>query len=167
MLIKKLNHNRMVRVQVLKVNKGEEAMKKEMIVVVFGITLLAFASGTFAGALCFQNNNGFFYILSGGKVNTKPYSGSLIISGVCQRSGNAAIFSNGANYQLTWNSAQNNTSNCASVIESLTFDSSLLTGSGVRDVFQDGDADANITWTRIDCSIVPSFKQGKHSEGSE
>ena len=140
-------------------------MKKQNIFIVFGIVLLAFASSSFAGTLCFQSDS-VFYILYGGKVNTKPFSGTLIVPNICQQSGNAAIFSNGVNYQLTWNSAHDYP-NCASVIESLTFDQSLFNGSGNIDVFQDGTVDAEITWTRIDCSIVPTFKAGKQPEGSK
>ena len=129
-------------------------MTKQILISVSVFGLLMVASSGFAATFCFQDNYGNYYMLAGGKVNAKPFSGKLVIPGSCQVSGNAAIFSKGVNYQVTWNSAHQSP-NCSSIIESITMEPTLTVGFGTFDNGQNGSNDGSISWTRVNCGTVP------------
>jgi hypothetical protein len=134
--------------------EGETNMKKQILITVSVFAFLVVASSSFAATFCYQDNYGNYYMLAGGKVNAKPFSGRLVVPGVCQVSGNAAIFSKGVNYQVTWNSAQHS-HDCSSIIESVTLEPTLTVGFGTFDSGQNGSNDGSIQWTRVDCDTVP------------
>jgi hypothetical protein len=129
-------------------------MKKQILITVSVLAFLVVASSVFAATFCYQDNYGNYYMLAGGKVNAKPFLGTLVIPGTCQVSGNAAIFSKGVNYQVTWNSAHLSP-NCSSIIESVTLEPTLTVGFGTYDNGQNGSNDGSISWTRVNCDTVP------------
>jgi hypothetical protein len=135
-------------------------MKKLMIPIVFGLIFCIQPVDLFAKTICFASDGsvlGAYLVLSGGKVDEKPFAGNWVFGSKTVPTWGAVIKDASGNIQLSFCNPHHPSTFPPNFCGSLSGPSTLSL-SGQIDFQSNGTFDGPVTLTEVNCNTIPTAR---------